>query len=1254
MVVITIVTFLAIFLAGNLLFGLQRWATHWWSDTFWTLAALATALRCFAASRRKRPDYRTAWRFFGAGCLAWFLGMLAWDYLELVLKQATPFPALSDLGYLGLAPLFVAGMFFYTTKTSNVPITPKLLGTLGMVLSAVIIDIVVALYAPLQNMHEPLFYQSVALAYPVLYLAAVFFGATSLWLYVRGPGQWAFSLLLLGLAVHAGVDTVYAYAILKKTYEAGQHLDIFWLIGFGFIYWAAFEDSIERAPARSRRTIDWAAQNLEIFIPAGAILSIAVVAYFFRAYLSEPLLKLLFPIALLFIATLTLREWWTHRLSSRLYDEVADSTRELTAILDSMQDTFIRTDSNGRILRASPSMTRLLGYQPGELIGSFATVLYAQPCDFDNLKTKLETGGGEIENFEAQLLHKNGSVIWTSINAHSYRDAAGLEGTIRDITTRRAAEEQLRIKDNAVASSLTPIAMADLQATVTYVNAAFIQMWGYQNEARILGQSGLDFFDSREAATAALNQLRRDGRWHGELAARRRDGSVFTVQLAANMVSDREGMPACLMASFVDITERIAAEDALRQSEERFSKAFHASPAMMVIATLDDGRVIDINESFLRTMDYRRDDVIEHTTRELNLWADPTERVRFISSIRQTGSAPTREAVLRMRSGKSRHVLLSAQLLVIDDESCIIGVATDVTENLRAAEQMQKLSRALEQTADSVIVTERTGKIEYVNRAFETVTGYSAVEALGNTPAIVKSGRHNDVFYRRLWETILNGKVFRDVLVNRRKDGTLYYEEKTITPLKDASGNITHFVSTGKDITDRMQTQERLQHLAHHDVLTDLGNRFLFIERLDHALERARRHGLMIAVLFLDLDRFKIINDTLGHEVGDKLLQEVARRLRQCVRRDDTVARLGGDEFTLLLEDFHSTEHVSGIARKLLASLAKPFNIDNRELFISASIGISLFPEDGTRPSALLKNADAAMYLAKDRGRNTYQFYSAEIGDRVSEQLALETDLRHAAVRNEFVLYYQPLVSLESGRIKGVEALIRWNHPHKGLVMPLRFIPLLEETGMIVEIGEWILRTACTQNQAWLKSGLNPLLLSINLSARQFHEPGIVDLIQKILAETGMPAQQLEVEITESVIMQHLQSTVDKLQALHAMGVKLAIDDFGTGYSSLSYLKRFPLDTLKVDKSFVDDLPLDPEDTAITRAVIAMAHGLKLEVIAEGVETSKQLEFLRENGCDGIQGYFFSKPLPAEAITQLLRADRCLPAPAAARSAVRD
>ncbi|MEZ0315803.1 MAG: EAL domain-containing protein, partial [Methylophilaceae bacterium] len=474
------------------------------------------------------------------------------------------------------------------------------------------------------------------------------------------------------------------------------------------------------------------------------------------------------------------------------------------------------------------------------------------------------------------------------------------------------------------------------------------------------------------------------------------------------------------------------------------------------------------------------------------------------------------------------------------------------------------------------------------------------------------------------------------------KNGTEYDIEDSAAPILDHDGTMLGVVLVFHDTSDTKKMAHKMTYLAEHDFLTDLPNRLLLNDRIKQALNSAsRRHG-KAALMFLDIDHFKKINDTLGHAVGDQLLVQFSKKLQACLRNTDTISRQGGDEFVILLPEIPDNFAAAEIAEKLIEVTKNSFIIDSHELFISASIGIAVYPDDGKNADLLTKHADAAMYHAKGVGRNNYQFFNAEMTQRVAEQLSLENFLQKAVEHNELVLFYQPKVSIKTGKIIGVEALLRWQHPEWGMIAPDRFIPVAEDSGLIRPIGNWVLREACRQNRAWQDMGLPEIPVAVNLSVVELRQPNFVQEVMRVLLQSGMAPSHLEIEVTESIAIKEFTEVIGWLQTLKEMGVRLSIDDFGTGYSSLSYLKRLPIDTIKIDKSFIRDIGIDLNDAAIVTAIISMSHSLKLAVIAEGVETTEQLDFLKQHDCDEIQGYFFSRPLPADEFAKLLAADKTL------------
>ena len=574
-----------------------------------------------------------------------------------------------------------------------------------------------------------------------------------------------------------------------------------------------------------------------------------------------------------------------------------------------------------------------------------------------------------------------------------------------------------------------------------------------------------------------------------------------------------------------------------------------------------------------------------------------------------------------------------------------VSIQTDITEKKLVEEKLQqnelRMRSILENTGDGIVTLDECGIILSFNRAAENILGYDSNEVTGKnfSKMITDIGNQAGHAITFNWFQELN-KSASSVnleLLGLARNGATIPLELTVSKMKETDNNF--FIVVLRDITERLQAEEHLRHLAHHDSLTGLPNRNAFLDRLDHSIALNLRRKSTIAVLFMDIDRFKYINDTLGHDVGDKLLQEIADRLKLCVRAGDTVARLGGDEFTFLLEDLSSPEDIPFIAQKIIDTVSKPTNIDDRELFITASIGVSRFPDDGESGLDLLKNADAAMYRAKDEGRNNFQFYATDMGKKAHERLSLETYLRQALKYDEFFLVYQPQFDIRTGKVLSLEALIRWNHPEQGLVMPAQFVPVLEETGLIVTVGEWILKTACQQIAAWESVGANCVPVFVNLSARQFKEKNLVVTVQQILDEAGLGAEKLGIEITESILMQYSDVSSDILSALNEMGIGMALDDFGTGYSSLSYLRRFPIDTLKIDRSFIHNINQDLGNSEIVKAIIALGQSLNLNVVAEGVEKQEELALLRGWGCEIAQGYLFSRPVSADKVPDMLQKD---------------
>ena len=570
------------------------------------------------------------------------------------------------------------------------------------------------------------------------------------------------------------------------------------------------------------------------------------------------------------------------------------------------------------------------------------------------------------------------------------------------------------------------------------------------------------------------------------------------------------------------------------------------------------------------------------------------------------------------------------------EASRLMVVARDITARRRAELHQRLAARVIESTPDGVMVTDPDGTIVSVNRAFTEVTGYGPDEILGKRPSVLKSGHHPPEFYAAMWRELEESGTWRGEIWNRRKTGEIYPEWLSITRVWCHDSDGPCHIAIFSDIARHQAVRERLHHLAYYDALTGLPNRLLFGDRLQQAVAYAQREQLRVALLFLDLDRFKEINDTLGHGVGDGVLKAIASRVARCLRESDTFSRLGGDEFTVILPNIREVPDAAPVAQKILQQFATPFDVGGHELYLSTSIGIAVYPEHGATPEELVKHADTAMYRAKENGRNLHQFYMPAMSEPIRRQLEMDIELRRALERGDITVAYQPQIALGSGRIVGLEALARWTHPRHGAIPPDVFVPLAEHAGVITQLGAHVLRTAAREVQAWRERGLSHLRLAVNLSGLQLRQPGLAETIEAVYAETGLPPESLELEITEGVLMDKGERASGVLLQLNQMGCRIAIDDFGTGYSSLSSLRRLPIHRLKIDRSFVDHVHDEPNDAAIAATVIAMAHHLKIRVTAEGVELPAQLEFLRRHHCDEAQGFLFSQPRPAAEIEALL------------------
>ena len=684
--------------------------------------------------------------------------------------------------------------------------------------------------------------------------------------------------------------------------------------------------------------------------------------------------------------------------------------------------------------------------------------------------------------------------------------------------------------------------------------------------------------------------------------------------------------------------ERFRSDAALRRSEARLRAIFERA-GIGILLVDGDGRCVEANPALMRMTGFQADELVGQQLADLTLAddngaADPLAIAELLAGRRDLSQAEKR---FRHKAGHAVWGRMTVTLVrgAGTDPPLLLCLIEDVTERRHMEERLRLAAVVLENTSEGVFVTDPEHRIIIVNPAFSHLTGYGADEVIGRKPSILSSGRHGADFYQHMFESLAETGKWQGEIWNRRKSGELFAEWLNIGAVRDEAGAVVHYVAVFSDITSRKQTEERLNYQVNHDPLTSLPNRTLFHERLSRALARAFRNGRVVGVLFLDLDHFKEINDTWGHLVGDRLLQVVAERLSGSIRQGDTAARLAGDEFMMILEDITDYRDAAIVAQKVLRSLAEPYDLADRPLTVTTSIGISLFPADGEDIQTLLHNADIAMYRAKKQGKNNYQFFSDELNAQAFERLVLEGSLRRALDRGEFRLHYQPIIDLESGQTLAVEALLRWQHPDVGLVAPPQFLATAEEIGLMGQIGRWVVATACRQLREWHDSGNHRLRMAINLSPSQLLQPETVELVRNALAANRLEPQILEIDVPESVVMSRGGSS-DVLGQLRTLGVRVAIDDFGTGYSSFGHLRRLPVDTLKIDQTFVRDMMTDDDDARIITAITAIAHSLRLTVVAKGVETPEQLAFLKRHQCDLAQGHVFCRPLPADKLTPRL------------------
>ncbi len=932
-------------------------------------------------------------------------------------------------------------------------------------------------------------------------------------------------------------------------------------------------------------------------------------------------------------------------------DALKQSEARLRTLLDTLPDLVWLKNPQGIYLACNSTFEHFIGATEAEIVGKtdydFLAKELADEYRANDLAAINARGAQHGEKW-VNFAHDGHRALLSTTMTTVYDaegDLIGVLGIGHDNTEIKQAQLLLRENEERLRLLIehAPAALAMFDRQMHYI--AVSQRWlnDYQlQDKNIIDKSHYRIFPEIGEDWKAIHRRALAGEvvQNEEDRFERVDGSVQWLRWELRPWWTADGEVGGLVIFTEDITARKYSEEALKRSEQRLRLSTEQAHIAVWEYDLQTRRLRrSTNHDGLYGLAY-------DPARGMNIFLNmthPDDRLRFEQMIQPGTQAASFDSSRSDNSTSDIRVIWPDQevhWLAVTTEvaerdatgqaSLVRGCSMDISARKTTEERLRLAAKVFKNTAEGVIVTDSEAKILEVNQAFTEISGYTREEVIGRNPSILKSGRHEESFYRDMWHSLKETGQWRGEIWNRCKDGSIFPTWQNISSVQNADNQVTHYVSVFSDISQLKQSQQKLEHLAHHDALTDLPNRALLNERLEQAIKHADRHKTQFALMMIDLDHFKHVNDSLGHPIGDELLIKIASDLVSGIRGNDTVARIGGDEFVMLLEDIEISENVAISAEKLLAIFSNPISLNHHELQISASIGICLYPADGKETETLLRNADAAMYRAKEQGRNNYQFYTEQLTRNVIERLTLLNSLRHALERGQLHLVYQPQLDLQSLRLIGAEALIRWQHPELGMVSPARFIPLAEESGLIHPIGEWVLRSACMQAANWLQQGLDFGRVAVNIAGPQLQNGKLLGLVKTVLAESGLPPQHLELEVTEGFIMLEAESSIAELNELRDLGIALAIDDFGTGYSSLSYLKKLPIHKLKIDQSFVRDIPNDSNDMAISHAVIAMGRSLGLTVIAEGVESEQQAVFLREADCQQAQGYYFSRPISAQ------------------------
>ena len=913
------------------------------------------------------------------------------------------------------------------------------------------------------------------------------------------------------------------------------------------------------------------------------------------------------------------------------------------SIIDRLDDIYYFVDNNGIFKKISQSVKNILGYEPKELIGTSVYDLYVIPAQRDQL---LKNSNSKNDYFEIVTLlkHKNGKHISIYTKSHYVKDEngsiIGMEGIVRDMSNFHNLKSTLdinqKIYKTIFENSPSGIIYFNTDGLIIDANSAATNIFD-TSKKELIGFNILKRVTNQNLLKSIKLSLQNQEAFYKGPYTSVLSGKKLYLDIFLKPLVNEKNKIDFIVIFIDDKTQEFEINKNLVKAKNEW-KSIIDNMVNIFIQTDKDGNIIKASPSIKNILGYEPNEVIGKNI--IIFWAD-RDKAKNLRDNFLKNRQPPKEIIEKFRHKNGTMLYLENFIKPrYDHNGNYIGsdnIARDITQQLKSQKALEVYENVIKNTSEGIMITDKNNHIVFTNKAFFDITQYEEKDVLGKNPSILKSGVHTKKFYKNMWESIIKNGKWKGEIWNKHKDDGIYPELLSINTLKNKNGEIENYIAIFTDISEIKKSEAKMRSMAMHDSLTGLPNRTMMSSMMSHSIKSTKRQQELMAIMFIDLDNFKTINDNYGHKEGDNVLIETAKRLKNVLREEDIVYRFGGDEFIVTLEHIKNSEDIAKVARKLNQSLQIPYQTNDYTFYISCSIGIAIYPNDASNVDELIKNADAAMYQAKNKGKNRYSFYSHKLGKQIQEELHIENLLRKSVENSEFEIYYQPKIDTKTLHITGLEALLRWNSREKGVLSPAKFIPIAEKTRLIIPLGNWILLQACKQIKKWHDNKIYSGNISVNISGVQLDNKNFVNSIKNVLKESGLSPYYLDLEVTESVLMNDLKHWSNTLDEIRDIGIDISIDDFGTGYSSLSYLRELPVDELKIDKSFINDIPDDKDACAIVKSIISLAKTLSYKTVAEGVEKKEQQKYLVENGCDIIQGYYYSKPLSATDMEDFLK-----------------